>query len=243
MNAANPTEMHLFEHLRELRKRLLFIALGLLAASTAAYSFSGEIFALLAAPYNAQFPNQMLIGTGPAEAFLLKIKVALFAGAIVSSPFTFLQFWLFIAPGLYDNERKLVIPFVISTSALFLFGVYFCYTAVVPVAFSFFADEYRSVGITPAIRMSEHLTVLTQALLGFGAVFEMPVLAFFLARVGLITHRTLIDGGRYAIVIIFIVSAILTPPDVLSQFLMAIPLLLLYALSILIVRITQPKRE
>jgi sec-independent protein translocase protein TatC len=181
-----------------------------------------------------------LIGTGLAEAFVLKLKVALFAGIVLSSPFLFFQLWLFVAPGLYAAERRLVVPFVASTTSLFLLGVWFCYEWVFPFAFEFFRGEYASIGVTPTVRISEHLALMIQGLVGFGAVFQLPVLAFFLARLGIIDERTLIGGTRYAIVAIFILSAVLTPPDVLTQFLMAGPLLLLYGISILVVRFTTP---
>ena len=126
---------------------------------------------------------------------------------------------------------------------LFLGGVVFCYSVVLPLTFTFFAEQYQLIAITPTIRISEHLSMMIHALVGFGLVFEMPVVALLLGRTGVITHRTLIDGGRYAIVIIFIVSAVLTPPDVLTQFLMAIPLLILYGISIGIVWMVQPKED
>ncbi len=233
-NAAG--EMHLLEHLAELRTRLIYSFLGLSLASIVAYNYSTEVFAFLCQPYFQAFPNNQLIGTGPAEALMLKIKTAIFCGGILSSPFIFYQLWLFIAPGLYDNERKMVLPFVASTTGLFLLGAGFCYRYVIPLAFAFFQEEYKSIGVTPAVKISEHLSTMMQGLIGFGVVFQMPILAWFLARLGILNHRMMIEGGRYAVVIIFIVSAIFTPPDVLSQFLMAGPLCVLYAVSILIVK-------
>lgn len=239
VSATNPaaaelahSEMSLFDHLRELRKRIFYSTFGILVGSIIAYSYTPEILKLLSAPFDQAFHNASLIGTGPAEAFVLKMKMAIFAGILVSSPFSFFQFWLFISPGLYEREKKWVLPFVIAASLLFLLGVWFCYVAVLPVAFDFFAEEYRSIGIAPTLRVSEHLSVVAQGLIGFGAVFETPILAFVLGRAGFITHRTLIEFGRYAVVVIFIIAAVLTPPDVLSQLLMAGPLLVLYGLSI-----------
>jgi sec-independent protein translocase protein TatC len=233
MNTQN--EMTLFEHLGELRKRLLYSFIAITLCSVACFSYTGEIFYLLSEPYLESFKNNLLIGTGPAEAFILRVKVALFAGIVFSSPIIFIQFWLFVAPGLLENERKWFIPFVIAATLLFLTGVAFCFSVVLPLTFTFFAEQYQLISITPTIRISEHLSMMIHALVGFGLVFEMPVVALLLGRIGIITHRTLIDGGRYAILIIFIVSAILTPPDVLTQFLMAIPLLILYIISIGIV--------
>lgn len=233
--------MSLFEHLAELRKRLFFSLIAVVVLACLSYGYTGRIFELLSAPYLASFKNNLLIGTGPAEAFILRVKVALFAGAILATPVIFMQIWLFISPGLHDNERKLFIPFMISATALFLGGVAFCYSVVLPFTFDFFAEQYQSISITPTIRVSEHLSMMIHALVGFGLVFEMPIIAFLLGRAGLIDHHTLIDGARYAIVLIFVVSAVLTPPDVLTQFLMAVPLLILYAISIGIVWLGERK--
>jgi len=235
-------EMGLLEHLGELRNRLIIVAVALLICSGIAYSYSSDILELLFQPFFEHFDKGMLIGTGPAEAFTLKIKVAMFVGVILCSPVIFLQIWLFITPGLYDHEKKLLIPFVLSTTFLFLSGVTFCNEVVFPFAFDFFKEQYASIPhITPAIKVTEHLTMIIQGLLGFGIVFEMPVLAFFLAKVGIIDHKMMIKGTRYAIVVITIVSAVFTPPDVVTMFLMAAPLCLLYGLSIIIVRFTQPR--
>jgi sec-independent protein translocase protein TatC len=232
-------EMTIFEHLGELRKRLLISLVAIVAFAILSYSYTSQVFAFLSEPYLSSFKDNLLIGTGPAEAFLLRVKVALFSGAILSAPILFHQLWLFLSPGLYEKERKLFIPFILSATALFLGGVAFCYLVVLPFTFAFFADQYAMIEITPTIRISEHLSMMIQALVGFGVVFEMPIVAFLLGRTGLIDHNTLIGGGRYAIVIIFIVSAVLTPPDVLTQLLMAIPLLILYGISIFIVWFAQ----
>ena len=235
-------DMGLFDHLHELRYRLIVMFISVAIAAGISYSFSAQVLDVLFQPFYLNFDKGMLIGTGPAEAFLLKIKVAVFCGLLLSSPVLFLQLWLFIAPGLYDKERKLVIPFVLSTTLLFLLGVSFCYQFVLPTAFQFFKQQYDSLGkVTPAIRVEEHLSLILQGLIGFGAVFEMPIIAFFLGRIGLIDHKMMISGFRYAVVIIFIVAAILTPPDICSQFLMAVPLVGLYCLSILIVKYTAQK--
>ncbi len=244
MNTTPPREigdMDLFGHLRELRRRIVLSLSAVLVGSIVAYSYTKQIFDFLSRPYFVAFPDNILIGTGLAEAFVLKLKVAFFAGIVIAAPFLFMQLWLFIAPGLYERERRLAWPFVLSTSTLFLTGVWFCYEWVFPFAFEFFRDEYLSIGVTPTVRISEHLALMIQGLVGFGAVFQLPVIAFFLGRVGIIDDRTLIAGARYAIVTIFVVSAVLTPPDVLTQFLMAGPLLLLYGISIIVVRLTYRK--
>lgn len=231
--------MTLFEHLSELRKRLLISLVSVVVLAVLCFSYTSQLFVFLSQPYLDSFKDDLLIGTGPAEAFLLRVKVALFAGAILATPIIFHQLWLFLSPGLYEKERKLFIPFLLSATALFLGGVAFCYSVVLPFTFAFFSEQYEMIGITPTIRISEHLSMMIQALVGFGVVFEMPIVAFLLGRAGIIDHKTLIGGARYAIVIIFIVSAVLTPPDVLTQFLMAVPLLILYGVSIVIVWIGQ----
>lgn len=237
-------EMGLMDHLAELRRRLIIIFLSVLITATGAYVTSGTVLEFLFQPFHEHFDSGMLIGTGPAEAFMLKIKVAVFMGVIFSSPVIFLQIWLFIAPGLYDHEKKMLVPFVASTTFLFLSGVLFCNEVVFPFAFEFFRDQYNSIpGVTPAIRVSEHLTMIIQGLIGFGIVFQMPVLAFFLGRIRIIDYQMMLGTLRYAIVIIMIISAVFTPPDVITMFLMAMPLSLLYALSILIVKYTAPAAD
>jgi sec-independent protein translocase protein TatC len=163
--------------------------------------------------------------------------VALFCGCLVTSPFLFYQIWAFIAPGLYATERRWVIPFVLASSILFIGGAAFCYTTVLPITLSFFRDEFTSINVTPTIRIGDHVSMTLMMLLGFGAVFELPLITLALARLGIIDHLFLIRWYRQAIVIIFILSAIITPPDVFSQLLMAVPLLGLYLISILIAKL------
>jgi len=236
------TEMDFFEHLSELRYRLLIIFGSIALFSIGGFLYSQQAFAVLSKPFFEAFPDDILIGTGPAEAFILRIKLSLFLGFLVSLPVLFFQLWLFIAPGLHQHERRLAIPFIIVTSLLFLIGVWFCYAVVLSFAFEFFRAQYDAIGnVTPTIRVSEYISLLLKALFGFGLIFETPVLAYFLGRLGLIDHKDLLAWGRYAIIIIFIISAILTPPDIITQFLMAGPLMLLYAGSIVLVRFTHRK--
>jgi sec-independent protein translocase protein TatC len=224
--------MGVMEHLRELRKRLMYSAIAVAIGAIAAYFYSSEVFALLSAPYLAGFGGAPLIGTSPAEAWLLKVKVAIFCGALITSPILFYQVWAFIAPGLYERERRWVVPYVLISSILFLGGAAFCYYSVLPMTLSFFRDEFASIGVTPTIKIGEHVSMTIVTLLGFGVVFELPLLTLILARAGIVDHHFLIRWYRQAILIIFIISAIITPPDVLSQMLLAVPLLILYAISI-----------
>lgn len=227
-------KMGVMEHLRELRKRLIISAFVVTVGAIASYCYATEIFSLLCAPYFAAFPNSPLIGTSPTEAWMLKLKVSVCAGALITSPVLFYQLWLFVAPGLYSHERKLVLPFIFFSTLLFVGGATFCYTTVLPLTFSFFHDEFHSIGVTPTIRIGEQVSMTITGLLGFGVVFELPLLTFFLSRAGIIDHKFLLEWARHAIIGIFVVAAVLTPPDVLTQFLMAGPLLLLYGVSIII---------
>jgi len=235
--------MGLLDHLRELRIRLLHCIVAISLGAVAAYYFSGQVFELLCAPFFLGFSNSSLIGTAPAEAWILKVKVALFAGTLLVSPYLFYQIWLFIKPGLYRSEQVLVFPFVLVSSALFLGGAAFCYYAVLPLTFSFFYQEFISIGVTPTIKIGDHISMTLITLIGFGAVFVLPLITFVLARAGMITHRSLLLWYRQAIVIIFIIAAVITPPDVLTQLLMAGPLLLLYAISIVVAKLAQPATD
>jgi sec-independent protein translocase protein TatC len=234
MGAEADVRMPLTAHLEELRTRIIRSLLGIAAGFLASYGFSEWLVAWLLKPLTAIRPDQALvIGTGVTDAFFTKLKVAAVAGVFVASPIVFYQAWQFIAPGLYERERRVALPFSAAATFFFVSGAAFCYYLVFPVAFRFFLDEFTSVGISPQIRVSEYLTFTSRMLLAFGVTFELPVVTFFLARIGLVTHRMMIAGARYAIVVIFIVAAVLTPgPDVASQMLMATPLLVLYALSI-----------
>lgn len=240
MNSSG-TEMDFFEHLGELRKRLLIAVGAVLIMSIAGWFLSRSAFFFFSEPFYRAFDGDTLIGTGPAEAFILRLKIAAFLGLLLALPVIFFQAWLFISPGLHDHERKLAAPFLIFTTLLFALGVWFCFSVVLPFALEFFKYQYAQLGeIQATIRVSEYVSLLLRALLGFGIVFEMPVLAYFLGRFGVITSSFLIESSRYAVIVIFLVSAILTPPDILTQFLMAGPLMILYALSIGVVMMVEP---
>jgi sec-independent protein translocase protein TatC len=236
MGPESDVRMPLTAHLEELRWRIVrsLVAIGI--AFGACYWFADAIFAFLIRPLAALRPGESLvIGTGVTEAFFTKLKVSFIAAVFVASPVVFFQAWRFVAPGLYDSEKRLALPFAIAGSAFFVLGASFCYWLVFPVGFEFFLSEYASIAVAPQIRISEYLTFTARMLLAFGVTFELPVVTFFLARLGVVTHRTLLSAGRYAIVVIFIVAAVLTPgPDVASQLLMAAPLLVLYGLSIVV---------
>jgi sec-independent protein translocase protein TatC len=227
-------KMPLTAHLEELRWRMVK-ALGAVAVAFAVcYGFSEHVFQLLTRPLvDLGDARLQLIGTSVTEAFFTRLKVTLIAAIFVASPVLFYQAWRFIAPGLYDREKRTAVPFVLAATVFFLAGAWFCYVVVFPVGYAFFLAEYRTIGVAPTIRISEYLTFASRMLLAFGVTFEMPVLTFFFARVGMVDHRMLLRWSRYAIVVIFLVAAVLTPsPDAASQILMAGPLLVLYAVSI-----------
>jgi sec-independent protein translocase protein TatC len=226
--------MPLTAHLEELRTRLVRALLAIAVGAVACWLVIANLVAFLLAPLEQLRPAESLvIGTGLTEAFFTKLKVAVIGGIFLSSPVVFYQAWRFVAPGLYERERRVALPFSVAASFFFVAGAAFCYWLVFPVAFEFFLKEFGSIGVAAQIRVSEYLTFASRMLLAFGVTFELPVATFFLARIGLVTHRTLIDWWRYAVVVIFVVASVLTPgPDVASQFLMATPLLILYGLSI-----------
>lgn len=231
--------MPLTMHLGELRTRLIRSLLAVAVGFGASYAFAERLFEFLTRPLlglnqagaNATAVN--LIGTGIAEAFFIKLKVSFIAGIFLAIPMILYQIWRFVAPGLYDTEKRYARPFVFFGSAFFVAGAAFCYAFVMPVGYRFLIEQYGTIGISPEIRISEYLTFTSRMLLAFGVTFELPVITFFLARVGVVTHQMMIAYARYAVLVIFVLAAVLTPgPDVASQLLMAGPLLLLYALSV-----------
>jgi sec-independent protein translocase protein TatC len=235
--------MTLTEHLEELRWGLLKSALAIVIAACVCYYFSAAVFAFVVAPLKQNLqPGQNLIGTSVTEAFFFEIKIALAAGALVASPVVFYQVWRFIAPGLSGREKKLVLPFVGCATGFFLGGAYFCYRVVLPVAFKYFIEQYDSMGVNPAIRIGEYFTFVFRMVLAFGVTFELPVFTFFLVRIGVWDYRFMLRSFRYAILVIVIAAAMLTPtPDVINQSLLALPMLVLYVFSIGVAYVSRRK--
>jgi sec-independent protein translocase protein TatC len=231
---AKESYMTFTEHLEELRWCLIKSSAAVILAFGFCFYFSDRIVTFMIAPLKRILePGQTLIGTGVAEAFFFEMKVALLGGIFVASPVIFHQIWRFIVPGLEAKEKRLVLPFVLCTSLFFIGGAYFCYRGVLPIAFAYFVDQYRALGVSPEIRIGEYFTFFTRMVLSFGVTFELPLFTFFLVRLGIWDYRMMWRGFRYAIIFILIVAAILTPgPDVASQVLLAVPLTLLYILSI-----------
>lgn len=241
--------MSLIEHLSELRKRILVCLIALIIAFIFTFSYSEYIFKLLLFPlnYTPQFsikegivfiPDQKLQNTklvflGPAEAFWMNMKIALVSGFILTIPIIFYQLWRFISPGLYSNEKKYVLPFVLTATGLFLAGVAFCYFIVLPFAMGFLLNYKVGDFLMPMLSVGLYIDFLLKFLLAFGLVFELPILIVITTRMGLITPQTFKKYRRLAVVLAFVVAAIITPtPDAFNQTLMAVPMIILYEVGI-----------
>jgi sec-independent protein translocase protein TatC len=220
-------------HLAELRSRLLKSVLAVTIGVVACYAVVDDIFAVLAAPLRRlQIRGLTLIGTSVTEAFFTKLKISFIAAVIIASPVLLWQAWQFIAPGLYEHEKRYSRSFVLFGSIFFVAGAAFCYAVVIQHGLQFLLQRYEAIDIQPLLQVGDYLSVVSRLVLAFGVMFELPVLAFFLARVGLIDHHFLIRHSRYAIVAIALFAAVLTPPDLISQVLLMVPLTLLYGISI-----------
>ena len=230
-------------HIADLRKRLTISTITVVVMFFACFSFYEPILEWMMAPVKHALPvGTSMIAVEIQETFFTAMKVAFFAGFIISLPVIFWQLWLFLAPGLYDHEKKLVVPFVFFATLMFLLGASFAYYIVVPIGFDFLIAFGNSVvSVLPSI--GKYVGFFTKLMIGFGIAFELPVITFFLAKIGIVNDQMLKDFFRYAVVLIFIVSAILTPPDVISQVLMAAPLLILYGVSIYIAKVFNPAQK
>lgn len=235
----DPDGMTFLEHLGELRVRILrsLVALGL--AFVACYIMREMIFYYAMLPLEQQLPEGLApIGTSLPEAFLSQLVVTAVAALVVSCPYWFYQLWIFVSPGMHKRERGLALPFVFFASLFFVGGMAFGYLIVFPIGFAFFLEQYENIDIVPQIKISQYLSFSAKLLLAFGLSFELPIVAFFLGRLGIVGWRTMLSSFKYAIIIIFVAAAVFTPPDVISQLLLAGPLILLYGGSILLVALT-----
>ena len=235
--------MTFLEHLDDLRKRLFYSFLAIILTIIPAWFFHKQIYEILAFPVNQYLPEgELLAFTKLTEPFMVYIKVSFLAALFVISPFLFFQFWKFIAPGLYQKEKKYVIPFVLFTTVFFAAGGLFAYFVVFPFACRFFLG--MGADFQPVIKMDEYLSLAIRVILGIALVFELPTLVFFLSRMGLITAKWMVKKFKYAVLVVFIVAAIITPtPDPFIQSIVAIPMLALYGLGILIAFLSEKKRK
>lgn len=229
--------MPFLDHLEELRRRLLKAAAGIVLCAALALYFSDTIMHWFLAPLG----GVKLHVTEVTGSFTAYIKVALLAGLLASLPWVFYQFWAFISPGLYRKEKRLTLTLVGSATVLFLGGALFCYYLVLPWSLKFMI-EFAGDLLSPIITVGSYLTFAGMLMIGFGAGFELPVVAYILGRFGVISSKTLTRGRRIAIVAILIVAAVLTPtPDIFTQMLLAVPLYVLYEISIVVVRVSGKK--
>ena len=229
-------------HLEELRKRLIAGAIAVGIGFAICYFFSERIFLVLIEPLKRVMPEgDQLIFTGLPEMFLTYLKVALVAGILLAAPYLFYQMWMFVAPGLYKHERSLVVPFVLASTLLFVGGALFGYFIVFPFGFEFFigfSNEY--VKALPSVK--QYFGFALKLLFAFGVVFELPVIIFFLTKMGIVTTEILKKKRKYAILLTFVAAAILTPPDIITQCMMAGPLIILYEVGIIVSRFAR-RRE
>lgn len=229
----SPETMSFLEHLDELRRRLIISLIAVLVAFGLCFTFAQQIFDFLMGPLRSALPpGGELIATAVPEIFLLYLKMAFFAGIFLASPVVLTQVWLFVAPGLYRRERKYAVPFVVFGTGFFLAGATFAHYVIFPYA-SNFLTSYGGEGIGVLLTVSQVFSFYSKFILGMGLVFEIPTLVLVLARIGLVTPRFLWSKFKYAVLLIFVIAAIITPtPDVVTQSLLAFPMIGLYLLSI-----------
>ena len=239
----SPDEMTFLEHLEDLRKRLFYAAIALFAGFIPGWIFSKQLYEILARPVTRYLPEgTKLAFTTLTSPFMLYMKVAFLASLFFMSPFVFLQLWYFIAPGLYQKEKRYAVPFVLMTTFFFSLGALFGYFVVFPWACRFFLSlgkDFQAV-----ITVDQYFSFALKVLLGIALVFEMPTLIFFLAKMGLVTAKWMIRNFKYAVLAVFVLAAVITPtPDIVTQSIVAVPMLILYGLSILIALIVGRGKE
>jgi len=237
-------EMTFTEHLNELRVRLVRCIIAAFVGLLVCYAFAEQLFMMLMQPLLTLLEPSggSLIYTGLPEAFFTHLKVAAIAGLFVASPYIFYQLWMFIAPGLYEGERKYMIPIALCSAIFFVTGALFGYYVVFPFGFQFFLG-YATDVIKPMPSVKEYFSFSTSMLFAFGFIFELPLFMFFLSALGLVKHATLRKFRKFAILGSFVVAAVLTPPDVVSQCLMAGPLCLLYEVGIWVAYLVEKKKK
>lgn len=239
--------MGFLEHLEELRKRIVYSIIAVAVGTGACWFFRERIYDLMQRPivqvlHEKHLPEK-LVYLNPVDPFNLYLKIAMLAGLFLTSPFVLYQVWMFISPGLYRNEKRYLLPFLVSTITLFALGGYFGYSIAYPRALDFFVVKFNDQ-FQPMITISEYTQLFLSIVLGMGLIFEMPILVFFLAFLGIMSPSFMIKNFRYAILVIFIIAAIVTPtPDIVNMCIFAAPMLALYALSIGVAWVVHPKQR
>lgn len=237
-----PTE-NFISHLIELRNRLLRIVVGLLVVFIAFFPFANDIYALLAEPLLSKLPlGGQMIATGVTTPFFVPMKVAMMAAFLVSLPHTLYQIWAFVAPGLYAHEKKFMIPMIVASNLLFLAGMAFAYFLVFPVIFGFIVGTAPQ-GVAVMTDIGNYLDFVMTLFFAFGLAFEVPIAVVVAVRLGWVGIEALRDARGYVIVVAFVIGAIFTPPDIISQFMLAVPMWLLYELGIVVAKFTKKKTE
>jgi len=230
-------------HLKELRDRIIVCIIAIGIAFILTYYFKEKVFAFLMEPFIKVMPaKSSFIFTGITEAFITYFKISIVAALFIVAPVILYEFWMFVSPGLYEKERRYVYPFIFLGSLCFICGALFCYYIVMPYMYRFFVS-YAAEFIIPMPDLKSYMSMTLKLLVMFGLLFQLPLVAFYLAKAGIIHYRMLSNKRRYAILAIVIVSAVITPPDVSSQLLIAVPLWGLYELSIVIVRVFGKKER
>jgi sec-independent protein translocase protein TatC len=238
--------MGFLDHLEELRKRIVYSVVAIAAGFFVCWGYAQNIYAVMQRPImEALHKNgltEKLVYVNPVEPFNLYLKVGLMAGLFVTSPFVLYQLWCFISPGLYRNEKRYVFPFMVSTIGLFIAGGYFGYKVVLPQALVFLIGYGKD--FTPMITLGEYSSLFLTIIVGLGVIFEMPILVFFLALMGIVTSGWMWHNVRYAVLGIFVVAAIVSPtPDILNMCIFAAPMIALYVMSIAIAWLVHPTQR
>jgi len=249
----------LTEHLGELRNRIVVSLIAVVVTFAGSFYFSENIFALLISPIHkvlefssnypyfyfasGKNPDITLVFLAPAEAIWMHIKISFICAFIITSPLIFYEIWRFIAPGLMENEKKYALPFVFTTTSLFLIGASFCFFIVLPFAMNFLLS-YKTENLQPMLSVGKYVDFCLKFILAFGAIFELPVVTVFLTKMGIVTPEFLATNRKYAILIAFVLAALLTPtPDAFNQTLMAVPIVVLYEVGIWTSRILDKKKK
>lgn len=237
-------QMPLTTHLEELRRKLIVSGVSWLVAFLACYTFAEQLFDLIADPVRQALPEgTSLVFITATEPFFTYLKISALAALLVAMPVIFWQIWSFVAPGLYKNEKRYVVPFVLASTLCFATGAFFGYRFVFPMAFKVLIEFGTGSGeLNAMLSMGSYLSLSSKLLLAFGLVFELPVVIFFLARLGIVDHIMLARNRKFALLAAFLIGAMLTPPDVFSQTALAVPFVILYEVGIIVARLFGKRR-